>query len=489
MSPAPSATESQIPAPTRYWWLKRILVLAIGLIVGLIVAQRWWGYTADLRYQSLIESVRARGEPILPADFVSGGFPDSRNAASSLIAAAQSLKLTQSYHDFADNYPGEEAPLTASEIDICKTAVAANAKSLSLVRVARSQPEVDWKIQLATPVVSTLLPQLNSQRELVQFMRWSVRAHHAQGDDAEAVEELRDMLAAGHTVNRGPGTLVTHLVALGLNAVACQAVAENAFDLQVEGVTTTQPATRPATRDQIRDLIHDLTDDDAYRADAVHAWQGERMLVLDGGMYMANGARPGFYSTPALPAPVRPMIEMDAVDAANTISEVIEAVKLPTLPAARAKFPRLDKRGDSLLEGVSKFTSRIFLPALGRGVQQEFNSSTLRHVAALRLAIRMYRLDHDGKYPSDLKELVPKYIPALPADPFAADGRPLTYIGEPRLVIYSVGENGVDDGGTTSPVSGFGGGTPQDWGGRDVVFPLLLPPPSTQPSPETQDHQ
>ena len=485
-----SAPEAQAPSPPRFRWLKRILVMAVVLIVGLIAAQRWWAYTAERRYQALVDSTRGRGEPILPADFLPAArIPDSRNAAYSLTTAAKALTLTQAYHDFANNYPEDATPLTASELDICRTAVAGNAKSLSLVRLARAQPEADWKITLTTPVVSTLLPHLNSQRELAHFMRWSVRSHHAQGDDFEAVEELRDMVAAGHTVERGPGVLVTHLVALGLNAIACQAVSENAFDLQVEGVATTRPATRPATRSQIRDLIRDLTDDEAYRAEAVRAWQGERMLVLDSGVYLAGGGRPGLYSMPSLPAPLRPMIEMDAVGAADKIGQAIEAVKLPTLPAAKAKFPRLDARGDSLLETVSKFSSGIFLPSLGRGVEQDFRSMVLRRVAALRLAIRLYQLDHDGKYPATLNELVPKYMPALPVDPFASDGRSLTYLSEPRLVVYTVGENGVDDGGTTTPVSGTGGGTPQDWGGRDVVFSLVPPPPATQPSSEAQDHQ
>src|SRR5690348_4577514 len=147
-----AASESLAPIPPRFRWLKRILVLAAVLVVALVGAQRWWAYTADRRYQALIDSTRGRGEPILPADFLPAArIPDSRNAAYSLITAAQSLKLTAAYHDFADNYPGEEAPLTSSDIDICKTAVAANAKSLSLVRLARSQPEADWKIQLATP--------------------------------------------------------------------------------------------------------------------------------------------------------------------------------------------------------------------------------------------------------------------------------------------------------------------------------------------------
>ena len=40
---------------------------------------------------------------------------------------------------------------------------------------------------------------------------------------------------------------------------------------------------------------------------------------------------------------------------------------------------------------------------------------------------------------------MPDYLPAVPRDPF--DGAPFRYSAERRLV-YSVGENLVDDGGT-----------------------------------------
>jgi hypothetical protein len=56
-----------------------------------------------------------------------------------------------------------------------------------------------------------------------------------------------------------------------------------------------------------------------------------------------------------------------------------------------------------------------------------------------------FRLDH-GKLPSGLDELVPKYLESIPADPF--DGKPLRLaVKEDRRIIYSVGPDGVDDGG------------------------------------------
>jgi hypothetical protein len=62
----------------------------------------------------------------------------------------------------------------------------------------------------------------------------------------------------------------------------------------------------------------------------------------------------------------------------------------------------------------------------------------------LILACRAYG-EVTGRLPEALEDLVPNYLPAVPRDPF--DGTPFRYSAERRLV-YSVGENLVDDGGT-----------------------------------------
>ncbi len=69
---------------------------------------------------------------------------------------------------------------------------------------------------------------------------------------------------------------------------------------------------------------------------------------------------------------------------------------------------------------------------------------TEREVVRARLAYERYRAEH-GEYPSEPVELVPQYLSSLPRDFF--DGKPLRY-SVPERVLYSVGENGADDGGS-----------------------------------------
>lgn len=63
----------------------------------------------------------------------------------------------------------------------------------------------------------------------------------------------------------------------------------------------------------------------------------------------------------------------------------------------------------------------------------------------LGAAIRLHRLDQ-GKLPTRLEELVPRYLPSVPIDPFS--GRPMIYrIETNTFVLYSLGPDKRDDGG------------------------------------------
>jgi len=70
--------------------------------------------------------------------------------------------------------------------------------------------------------------------------------------------------------------------------------------------------------------------------------------------------------------------------------------------------------------------------------------ATQRTMLAM-LAVEQYRRTH-GAVPDTLDQLVPDLLDAVPVDPF--DGLPLRYAYTPRdYVIYSIGRDGVDNGG------------------------------------------
>jgi hypothetical protein len=72
----------------------------------------------------------------------------------------------------------------------------------------------------------------------------------------------------------------------------------------------------------------------------------------------------------------------------------------------------------------------------------------------LELALRCYEADQ-GHPPATLEQLVPQYLQRVPSDPFS--GKPMVYQSQgTSWIVYSVGEDGVDDGGKRAgkPVPG-----------------------------------
>jgi hypothetical protein len=96
-------------------------------------------------------------------------------------------------------------------------------------------------------------------------------------------------------------------------------------------------------------------------------------------------------------------------------------------------------------------------PHFLKGWQTTAHNQTLANEAQIVCALGRYRLAHD-EYPATLDALVPQFIEKLPHD--IIGGQPLIYrrTGDGKFLLYSVGWNETDDGGTASDKMGQG-----DW--------------------------
>lgn len=89
--------------------------------------------------------------------------------------------------------------------------------------------------------------------------------------------------------------------------------------------------------------------------------------------------------------------------------------------------------------------SMLLLPAQDALCQACARATALRDSMIVVLAIERYRKQSD-EMPASLAQLVPKFLDAVPADPF--DGNPLRcHVDADRYFVYSIGRNGQDDGG------------------------------------------
>ena len=79
------------------------------------------------------------------------------------------------------------------------------------------------------------------------------------------------------------------------------------------------------------------------------------------------------------------------------------------------------------------------------------HTTTTQEITRLAAALAVYRAEQ-GQYPDKIDDLVPGVLAALPVDSYNA--LPFVYKREGEgYLLYSAGENGVDDGGSLSPMA------------------------------------
>jgi hypothetical protein len=115
---------------------------------------------------------------------------------------------------------------------------------------------------------------------------------------------------------------------------------------------------------------------------------------------------------------------------------------------------------------VRYYFSMMGIPNYMKACETAVRGETERQMALAAIALKRFQLRH-GQWPPSLEALVPEFLPAVPYDFMGA--KPLSYHLkiDGGYVLYSVGEDGKDDGGDPTSSGGPGG----LWTGRDAVWP------------------
>lgn len=492
--------ESSLARAERRRFRRRFGLRTFCLLLVLIpVGYSLWSSTERAGLDAMVARYRARGEPMRLEDFAS--HPSSAAAAADnpaveLEVAAAAVDRTikdVTIHEFG-------FPLTPREAGRLGLFVRAQSAAFAHVDAAEQRTgPVDWQVALKSPLVTTNF-KLMPQRDLAMALRYAVFEAHGRGDDAEALRRVRQILFLARANYQQPG-LIGHLVGDSFVAVAGQAVHQIAPDL---AVGANAGASHPASPEHVHALIADLLDDRAQRAARKPAAQFERIVCIDfAHVVAARGLTATSSSTGGNVLAgyfFAPLAFRDARIAIGYWDGIIDAWQADTAPACYKGFDALPNP-DSF-DWRTHPVLRTILPAFRRAATQDYNALTDARLAALALAMRLYALDHDGKFPTDLNALVPAYLSRIPDDPLAPSG-PLRFAPDTAR-IYSVGPNNVDDGGSDKPLH------PNPRGGNNIIWdqldrvvyltrqprPLIMddldeidpPTPATQPADTQPPH-
>ena len=160
------------------------------------------------------------------------------------------------------------------------------------------------------------------------------------------------------------------------------------------------------------------------------------------------------------------LIEGDRAALLRFGTQVVEMAKLPAERHAE-KLQDLDSLGKRLPPMARMTVAPVV--ALAKSYHH-----WLAHMrcSILMVASERYR-QANGRWPGQLKDLVPNYLANVPLDPFTGDELKMRQLPE-GLVIYSVGPNRIDDGGQVERIAG------KDV--QDIGFRLWNPEKRGQPA-------
>jgi hypothetical protein len=446
-------------------WLGRAMFLGPVIV---LLGYGGWGLLVERRVEERLARLHAAGEPVYAGDFEPEAPATGMNGADDLIRAGVMLERSeemQAYNVLTKSYV-VSLPLTDVEMAGVRRAVSANGAAMGLVESGLGKSQVRWPADFRQALGFQLKPWLGNVRAAATLLQIDALRAHQEGREAEALSRVRQMQVLARAVDRHPES-ISHLVAGGIDDLAAFVLEDMASDLRVgDG-----PGAVPAA--DVRAVIATLLDDGSSRAGLVRALQNTRkddhLLMRELGEKGGECWRPfsRFMSRPFCMGNADLMVRMDTA--------WIEAFRgSADLPAARASG---DVARMSSEIGCSRWNmlAHMFTLQLDGAVRMEYCRIADCRMAAVALAVRLYASEHDGARPGSLAELTPRYLPQVPADPLARGGAALRLVSEgERAIVYSVGEDGVDDGGSEAARPElrrhYEPGEPVDrWEARDAV--------------------
>lgn len=396
----------------RSWWIRGALLIFV-LIAALAVAWTIWWQRARSAFDAEVAAYRAmvgfssRDDirmPDIPAD------QDATVVLSKALAAFSQTPASPSQRPSANTPVIPDWPPTSTWLSQAKAAIDANPKAIELAVAASALAKASPTFDVAKG--TSAMPMANVST-FVRFLCDSALYFHAAGDDAAAV----DCLLAAQSIPRvycSGHTLIESLIAVIEQQIISPRLHFIATGLSVEGSTSAGEAVHPATRKKVEQLLAAVQDDRSFVAAIPHG------MTVEGSGVMAFATQsPTIWIT-------RPLLYRRLSCSLSLNRQIIGAMEELNWPAAEAAQRQVDAATPpkdlgtfcSLVQGAPQFA------AVHRDL---FSALTARRMATVALAVRLYALDH-GAFPQNLAQLVPQYLPAIPADPYPASHDPLGYL-------------------------------------------------------------
>lgn len=425
----------------------RNLLIALGLFVTVYGVYR---VVNHIRVQNRIAAIRAAGEPTTIEELANWpvAIPDGQPNAADLYAEALALYVQPADEKLPILRRGDMPELgqrfDPATREALTEALADNTQALALYRQAVTIPHCRFAYDYSElPFYSNDgVHAVFQGKRLIQVI---AALAFEDGDTAAGLDAVQMLLKMAAATSGHPDGM-TFIVTLG-----CRSAAVNTLEVALN--------LNPFDDHQLQRCAAAISPIDAPDALANVAI-GERCVAVIFHDYVRhhNTMLVAGREVPIWFWRLAGLNDLYAVGALDYMNAHLAAVRRPYAERSFA----LRELADESLKGFISFYF-VFEGNYAHWNDLELNWFAERSACLASMAIERYRLAH-GTLPDSLDALVPTYLEAVPADPFAE--APMRYVKrEVGYVVYSVGRNEVDDGGSRE-VSRY----PRHGGPLDIVF-------------------
>jgi hypothetical protein len=363
--------------------------------------------------------------------------------------------------------------------------VAFDQPSLDLLHQVLQKPKLEFNLDY-TKGFELLLPHLAPLKKSVQKLTSAAILDLHDGNTGAAVTNILTMLALVQK-DESEGLLISHLVRIAMTSIAVTPTWEL---LQATNVTESQLAAVQNDWAQL-DVLGDATNTFVFeRAWGINEIQKLRAASPDelqktigswSSMGSSSSGSGSIWSWPpdweSITETPRYAIgtamwraswsyadELRTLKSEQIILETLRAMQTNQNQSLKTNYDVMQTKLSSL--GVTNVGQAFFralkIPefgaifgdyGLGSAVNKTIRIEAARRVVVAAIALKRFQLRH-GALPETLGELAPEFFASVPIDPY--DGKPLRYHpnADGTYLLYCVGEDGVDDGGDPSILSG-----------------------------------
>jgi len=445
---------------------KAYRILIVLLLIG-AAAFTLYRLSLKKKLQARIEAVRAAGYPVTGAELNDWyTIPDDVENAADIILDAISY-----YREPQDSellpllgkveLPARTEPLTEEAMNVIDQYLSDNQKTLGLLHEAATIEHSRYPIDFSDflGIRFDYYPDIRNGVRLLNLEAIS----YAENDNPElAGRSITSAFGIARTFAKEPISVSQFFRSI------CQALTISTLERVINRIDF--------TNDQLAELDHVIADAQAPSAMS-RAFTGQRCLYISN-LNINDFLEPALFgrNTPVPLAElyiqlykVSGLADRDKIIYLDLMGEYIKAAQLPIQERQKA-FEAIDAKIKA--KSNIHILLHTLLSGLSRYIIRDLENFARLRTAQIALAVQRYRLSK-GKLPDSLEDLVPSYLKIIPTDPF--DGKEMRYKKlDTGYVIYSIGENLSDDGGTEIPPTTKERREAPNW---DVTFIVVLGTP------------